>query len=70
MYHFPVDRNNIIRHSDCTQDRETTRKKILWDGKRKVKKHDIEIDFFVDNEHFKIWRDQLTPRENSRFGSI
>lgn len=70
MYHFPVDRNNIIRHSDCTQDRETTRKKILWDCKRKVKKHDIEINFFVDNEHFKIWRDQLTPRENSRFGSI
>ena len=70
MKHFPIDRNNIIRHSDCTQAREITKQRMLRDWKRAVKKHDIEIDFFVNNDHFKKRRDQLTPRENSRFGDL
>lgn len=68
MWNFPsIDRNNIIRHSDCTQDRSITRAKTLWDWKRKVKKIDIWLNFFWDNEHFKLWRDQLKPRKESRF---
>lgn len=71
MYHFPsIDRNNIIRHSDCTQARDITRKKILRDWKRSVKKIDIDLKFFGDNEHFLTRRDQLTPRKESRFWSI
>lgn len=67
MWVFNISKENIIRHSDCTQDREITRNKVIWDWKRKVKKIDIGIPFFVDNEHFLIWRDQLTPRTESRY---
>lgn len=68
MWNFPsIDRNNIVRHSDVTQDREITRQKILRDWKRKVKKIDIGLDFFGDNEHFKKWREQLTPKTESSF---
>lgn len=71
MWNFPsIDRNNIIRHSDCTQERSFTKAKTLRDWKRKVKKIDIWLNFFWDNEHFKIRRDQLTPRKTSRFWSI
>lgn len=68
MWNFPsIDENNIVRHSDVTQDREITRQKILRDWKRKVKKIDIGLDFFWDNEHFKTWREQLIPRQESRY---
>lgn len=68
MWNFPsIDRNNIVRHSDVTQDRETTRKKILRDGTRKVKKIDIGVNFFGTHDNFKLWRDQLTPRTESQF---
>ena len=67
MGNFPIDRDNIVRHSDVTQDREITRARTLWDWKRPVKKRDIGIHFFVDNEHFKQRRDQLTPRTESRY---
>ena len=70
MWNFPIDRNNIIRHSDCTQDRTYTKAKTLWDWKRKVKKIDIWLKFFWDNEHFKMRRDQLVPRKESRFWNI
>ena len=67
MWNFPsIDRNNIVRHSDVTQDRETTRKKILWDWTRKVKKIDIGVNFFWTHDNFKIRRDQLTPRFDSQ----
>ena len=67
MWTFPsIDRNNIVRHSDVTQDREITRKKILRDGQRKVKKIDIWLKFFWDNEYFKLWRDQLKPKTESQ----
>ncbi len=59
MWNFPIDKNNIVRHSDVTQDREITKRRILRDWNRKVKKIDIGLDFFIDNEHFKIWREQL-----------
>lgn len=67
MWNFSsIDRENIVRHSDVTQDREITKKKILWDGKRKVKKIDIGVNFFWTHENFKIRRDQLTPRLDSQ----
>jgi N-acetyl-anhydromuramyl-L-alanine amidase AmpD len=67
MGNFPIDRNNIVRHSDVTQDRKITKERILWDWVRPVKKRDIGLPFFVDNLHFKKWRDQLVPRKDSRF---
>ena len=67
MWNFPIERENIVRHSDVTQDREYTRKRILWDWKRSVKKKDIGLAFFGDNHHFKLRRDQLSPRKESRF---
>ena len=68
MWNFPsIDRKNIVRHSDVTQDREITRKKILRDGQRKVKKIDIWLDFFVNDETFEKRRNQLTPRAESQF---
>lgn len=68
MWNFPsIDRNNIVRHSDVTQNREITRQKILRDWQRRVKKIDIGLDFFGDNEHFKKRREQLTPKTESSF---
>lgn len=69
MWNFPIDRDNIVRHQDVTQVREVTKKRELRDWKRKTIKHDIEQTFFVNNEHFKQWRDQLVPRTDSRFTS-
>lgn len=67
MWNFPIDRNNIIRHSDCTQDRSITKERVLRDWVKAVKKRDIGLPFFWDNLHFKKWRDQLVPRQDSRF---
>lgn len=69
MGNFPIDRDNIVRHQDVTQAREFTKQRELWDWKRKTIKHDIEQTFFVNNEHFKKWREQLVPRTDSRFTS-
>ena len=69
MWNFPIDRNNIVRHSDVTQERKVTRERTLWDGTRAVKKRDIWLPFFVDNLHFKKWREQLVPRKESLFRS-
>ena len=69
MWTFPIDRNNIIRHSDCTQARNITKDRILRDWVRPVKKRDIWLPFFVDNRHFQKWREQLVPRKESRFSS-
>ena len=69
MGNFPIDRNNIVRHSDVTQARNVTKERILRDGIRPVKKRDIWLPFFVDNLHFKKWREQLVPRKESRFSS-
>lgn len=70
MWVFNIDRENVVRHSDVTQSREITRAKTLWDWKRKVKKVDIWMPFFFDNEHFWIWREQLTPRTESIYWNI
>ena len=67
MWNFPIDKDNIVRHSDVTQDREITRQRKLRDWKRSVKKRDIGLPFFGDNDHFKKRRDQLIPRNESRF---
>ena len=67
MGNFPINRMNIVRHSDVTQRREITKDRILWDWERPVKKRDIGINFFVDNEHFEIRRKQLKPRKDSLY---
>lgn len=54
---FNIQKDNVIRHSDCTQSKEFTSKKILWDGKRRVKKWDIGPKFFP--EGFAEWRENL-----------
>lgn len=69
MWNFPIDRLNIVRHSDVTQDRSITKERMLWDWSRPVKKRDIGIPFFVDNNHFKLRRAQLVARSESRFKS-
>lgn len=67
MWTFPIDRDNIVRHSDVTQDRKITKERTLWDWNRVVKKRDIWLPFFVDNLHFKKWREQLKPRTESLY---
>ena len=67
MWNFPIDRENIVRHSDVTQDREITRLRKLRDGKRSVKKRDIGLQFFWDNQHFIERRKQLSPQLESKF---
>ena len=54
---FNIQKDNVIRHSDCTQSAGFTSKKILRDGKRKVKKRDIWPNFFP--EGFEKWRDNI-----------
>lgn len=69
MGNFPIDRENIIRHSDCTQERGTTKQRILRNGLRKTKKKDIGVNFFGCNDNFKAWREQLKPKTESSFKS-
>ena len=75
MWVYKLDMYNIIRHSDCTQDREITKKRTCWTWIGKVKKWDIWPAFFgnnVNNWHstFLLWRKQLQPRTESRYWSI
>ena len=67
MWNFPIDKDNIVRHSDVTQAREITRQRMLWDWSRPVKKKDIWIPFFVDNARFQLRRKQLKPRKESLY---
>lgn len=67
MWNFPIDKENIVRHSDVTQDRKITKERTLWDWNRPVKKRDIWVPFFWDNLHFKKWREQLKPRKESLY---
>ena len=67
MGNFNIPNNMILRHSDITQERNFTKEKLLRDWRRKVKKLDIGLSFFRDNEGFKIWRSKLIPRKESRF---
>jgi len=57
----------ILRYSDVTQESKFTKEKLLRDWRRKVKKFDIWLDSFRDNGWFKIWRNKLTSRKESRF---
>lgn len=75
MFVFQIDRDNIVRHSDVTQDREITQLRKYWDGRRPVKKIDIGLGFFWNdakswNETFQKRRWQLIPRPISRFWDI
>ena len=67
MWNFPISRSNIVRHSDVTQDRKFTKERIYRDWARPVKKRDIGLDFFVDNEHFQTRRKQLKPKKESDY---
>lgn len=69
MGNFPIDKENIVRHSDVTQERWITKGRALRDWTRPVKKRDIGLPFFGDNLHFKKRRDQLKPIKESRFRS-
>lgn len=63
---YKIPREMIISHACCTQDEEFTKKKILRDWKRRSKKKDIWWKFFP--MWFETWRNQLTPRPQSRYG--
>lgn len=55
---FPsISKENIVRHSDVTQAKEFTSKKILRDEQRRVIKWDIGPKFFP--EWFETWRENL-----------
>ena len=56
---YNIKNDMILRHSDVTQDRNITRNKILRNGKRNSKEKDIGLEFFVNNDGFKLWRDGL-----------
>ena len=68
MWVYNIPKEMVIRHSDCTQEDSITSKKILWDWKRKSKKIDIWLNFFPMG--FETWRNQLTPRTESRYWNI
>lgn len=69
MYHYNIHKENVLRHCDLTW--EGSKNKVLWDGKSKSRKVDIWLDFFWGvTEDFIKWRNQLTPRETSRYWSI
>lgn len=75
MHVYQIDRDNIIRHSDCTQPRVITRERKYRDGKQSVKKLDIGVNFFWNDpkswhETFQKWRGQLIPRPFSRYWEI
>ena len=67
MWVFNIPKEMVIRHSDCTQSTEYTKKKILRDWKRASKKKDIWLSFFP--MWFETRRNQLTPRKVSRYWS-
>lgn len=71
MWVFNIQRENVLRHCDICQTWDFSKKKILRDWKRSSRKVDIWLDFFWwTTEHFKKWRDQLTPRKTSRFWNV
>lgn len=67
MWAFNIPRENVLRHSDIAQQWNYSKDKILWDWKRQTRKIDVWLPFFVNNEHFKKWREQLVARKESRF---
>ena len=69
MYHFNIPKENVLRHCDLTH--WLSKNKVLWDGKSKSRKVDIGLDFFGGStDDFIKWRNQLTPREQSRYWNI
>lgn len=67
MGNFNIPTDMILRHSDVTQELKFTKEKLLRDWRRKVKKFDIWLSFFRDNDWFKMRRKKLIPRKESRF---
>lgn len=68
MWVYNIPKEMIIKHSDCTQNDDITKQKILWNWYRESKKKDIWLDFFP--MWFVTRRNQLTPRTTSRYWSI
>lgn len=65
---YNIPKENILTHADICQKWDFSKKKILWDWKRASRKVDIAKSFFP--MWFETWRDQLTPRAESRYWSI
>lgn len=68
MAAYNIPKENVLRHSDICQHWDYSKKKILWDWKRWTRKIDVWLKFFP--MWFEAWRNQLTPRKESRYGSI
>ena len=66
MWVYGIPKENVLRHCDLTHG--LSKNKVLWDGKSKSRKVDIGLDFFGGStDDFIKWRDQLTPRTESRY---
>lgn len=65
---YNIPKENILTHADICQKWDFSKKKLLWDWKRASRKVDIAKSFFP--MWFEKWRDQLTPREHSRYWNI
>lgn len=65
MWVYNIPKENILTHADICQKWDFSKKKILWDWKRSSRKVDIAKSFFP--MWFETWRNQLTPREQSRY---
>ena len=69
MYHFNIPKENVLRHCDLTWAGSVNKK--LRDGKSKSRKVDIWLDFFGwTTDDFIKWREQLIPRQYSRYWNI
>lgn len=69
MWVYNIPKENVLRHADIAQRWDYSKNKELWDWKRPARKTDVWLPFFVDNLHFKKWREQLVPRKESLFKS-
>lgn len=62
---YNIPKENVLTHADICQRWDYSKKKILWDWKRPSRKVDIAKSFFP--MWFETWRNQLTPRPQSRY---
>lgn len=70
IWKYNILRQNVLRHADLTH--EWSSQKILWDGKSKSRKVDIDICFLNDSngipkyKNWKEWQESLhNPREQT-----
>ena len=65
MWVFNIPKENVLTHACITQRWDFSKKRILRDWKRSSRKVDIAPEFFP--MWFEAWREQLTPRTESRY---